>query len=69
MLKGFVGLLDLEQHTARDKKAIGALKNLLAAHTFDYVVFRINFLLTSCEDLNCYGGVYGGVYCYCYGVV
>ena len=57
MLKGFVGLLDLEQHTVRDKKAIGALKNLLAAHTFDYVVFRINFVLTSCEDLNCYGGV------------
>ena len=30
---------------------IGALQNLSASHTFDYMVLRINSALTSCEDL------------------
>ena len=51
MLKGFVGLIDLEQHTARDKQAIQTLKNLLAAHTLDYIMLRNKPGLTSCEDL------------------
>ena len=27
------------------------MENLLAAHTFDYIVLRINPSLTSCKDL------------------
>ena len=28
-----------------------SIVNLLATHTFDYIVLRVNFGLTSCEDL------------------
>ena len=49
--KWFVSLIDLEQHTVREKQAIRTLKNLLASHAFDYIVLRIKPGLTSCEDL------------------
>ena len=50
MPKWLLGLIDLEQHTARDKKP-WALQNLSAAHTFDYILLRVNFGLIICEDL------------------
>ena len=34
--------------TARDKQS---LENLLATHTFDYIVLRVKPGLTSCKDL------------------
>ena len=49
MLKGFVGLIHLEQHTARDRKAL-YIEKLLPAHAFDYIVLSVNLGLTSCED-------------------
>ena len=49
--KVILGLIDLEQHTARDKQAVWILENLSAAHTFDYIVLRIKPDLTSYEDL------------------
>ena len=42
-------LIDLEQHTTRDKQAIKRMVNLSATHTFDCIVLRFN--LTSCEEL------------------
>ena len=48
----FVSLMDLEQHTGRDKKPyIWVLENLTAAYAFDYIVLWVNPGLTSCEDL------------------
>ena len=41
-------MINLEQHTARDKKA---MEKLLATHTFDYMMLRVNPGLTSCENL------------------
>ena len=38
-------------HSKR-QKAIGALENLPAAHTFDYIMLKVNRGLTSCEDLT-----------------
>ena len=35
---------------SKSKKAIWVMENLLATHTFDYIVFRINPGLTSCKD-------------------
>ena len=44
--------MDLEQHTARDKQVIiMSIGNLLDAHAFNYIVFRVKPGLTSCEDL------------------
>ena len=51
MLKWFVGLIDLQQHTARDKQDIWAFEILSAAHIFDYIVLRVNPGLSSYEDL------------------
>ena len=51
MLKGFVGFIDLVQHTARATKSICELENLSSAHTFDYIVLRVNPDLTSCKEL------------------
>ena len=51
MLKWFVGLINLEHDTARDRKVIWAFKRLLSAHVFDYIVLRVNPGPTSCEDL------------------
>ena len=51
VLKWFVDLIDLEEHTAKDKQAIWALESLSAIHAFDYMVLRVNPGLTSCEDL------------------
>ena len=42
--------MDLEQHTERDKQAVWILENLLAAHTFDYIVVRVNPGLTNYEN-------------------
>ena len=51
-----MGLIDLEQHTARVKKAIRVMENLLVTHSFDYmIVLRINPGLTSCKDLAMVG--------------
>ena len=44
-------MIDLQQHTTRDKQAIAALENLSATHTFDYIVLKVNPGLTSCKDL------------------
>ena len=43
-----IGLMDLEQHTVRDKKH---QKSYQATHTFDYIVLRANHGLISCVDL------------------
>ena len=45
----FVGLIDLEHHTARDSKAIWALEKLSTAHALHSAQGWPN--LTSCEDL------------------
>ena len=37
VLKWFVGLIDLQQHTTGDKQAIWALENLLATQAFDCI--------------------------------
>ena len=50
VLKWFVGLIDLEQHTAIDKQAISTLENLLSAHAFDWIVLRVNYGMSSCKD-------------------
>ena len=42
-------MIDLEQHT-RDKKPYEHRK-ISNAHTFNYIVLRVNPGLTSCEDL------------------
>ena len=47
----FVDFIDLEHHTARERKAIWALEKLSATHAFDYIVLRVNPNLTSYEDL------------------
>ena len=49
--KVFLGLIDLENLTARDRKAISALKRLSGTHAFNNIVLRVNLGLTSCEDL------------------
>ena len=41
VLKWFLDLIDLEQHTARDKQAMLALEILSASHVFDYIVLRL----------------------------
>ena len=51
VLKWFVDLIDLEKHTASDRKATRALKNLSAALTFDYIELKVNSSLASCEEL------------------
>ena len=59
-LKWLAGLIDLEQHTAKDKQAIWALENLSAAHAFDYILLRIKpgltivkTLLWPCTSISC----------------
>ena len=54
VLNWFVGLIDLEQHTARVKKVMGikVLEYLSANQAFGYIVLRINPDVTSCKDLK-----------------
>ena len=42
-------MLDLEHYTVRDKKPYERLEKSSVAHSFDYIVFRGNPGLTSCE--------------------
>ena len=51
VLVWFLGLVDLQQHITIGIKAISAVSNISATHAFDYIVLKLKFGLTSCEEL------------------
>ena len=60
MLKWFVCLIDLEKHTAIDKQAIWALETYCLPMQL-IIVVRVNYSLTSCENLAI--ALVGQLYC------
>ena len=44
-------MIDLEHHTARDKKAIMSIEKVIISHVSNYIVLRVNLGLTSYEEL------------------
>ena len=54
MLLWFFGLVHLQWHTTIGIKAIiimSSVKYILAIHALDYIVLKVKFGLTSCEEL------------------